>query len=144
MGQQNLIMAHPRVTAICLLQELHIKDSLQWLPMEPKADTAGKAVKKLSFCLFCRYSSSNDPSYMNHIICGHYNMSYGCRKCLKEVFITRQLLKTHMKVCKGLPKEALNEATVGNAECTHTKPEKKKCTTKDPSPNSWLPPPQSS
>ena len=60
--------------------------------MEPKADAAEKAIKKL-FCLFCMYSGSNDPSYMSHIICSHYNVNYGCGKCLKEVFTTGQLLK---------------------------------------------------
>ena len=144
LGQPNLIVAHPwdSVMAICLLQELHIKDSLQRLPMEPKADAAGKAVKKLSFCPFCMYLGSNDPSYMNHIICGHYNMNYGCRKCLKEVFTTGQPLKNHMKVCEGLAKEAANEASAGSMNHTPTMLEKK-CTSKDPSPGLW-PPPQSS
>ena len=90
------------------------------------------------------YSGSNDPSYMNHIICGHCNTNYRCGKCLKEVFTTGQLLKTHIKVCKGLPKEAANEATVGNVDCTHATPEKKKRTSKDPSPDLQPPPPQSS
>ena len=130
--------------AICLLQEFHVKDSLQHLLMEPKADTAEKAVKKLSCCPFCMYLGSNDPSYINHISCGHYNMNYRYRKCLKELFTTGQPLKPHMKVCKGLPKEATDEASVGDVNHTHTLQEKKKCTSKDPSPNSWLPPPQSS
>ena len=81
---------------------------------------------------------------MNHIICDHYNTNYGCGKCLKEVFTTGQLLKNHMKVCKGLPKEVANEASFGNMDCTPTTLEKKKCTPKDPSPGSWPPPPQSS
>ena len=89
------------------------------------------------------YSGSNDPSYMNHIICGHYNTKYGCRKCLKEVFTTGQLLKAHMKVCKGLPKEAVDEAFTGDVDHTHISQEKKKCTSKDPSPNSQPCPPQS-
>ena len=110
--------------------------------MEPKADAAGKAIKKLSFCPFCMYLGSNDPSYMNHIICGHYNMNYGCGKCLKEVFTTGQPLKNHMKVCKGLPKEAANEASTGNMDHTPTMP-KKKCMSKDPSPRLQLPPLQS-
>ena len=140
LGQPNLIVAHPRdsVMAICLLQELHVKDSLQHLLMEPKADAAGKAIKKLSFCPFCIYSCSNDPSYMNHIICGHYNANYGCEKCLKEVFTTGKLLKNHMKVCEGLPKEAVNEASMGSAECTPTTLDKKKHVSKDPSPGSQL------
>ena len=130
--------------AICLLQELHVKDSLPCLLMEPKLVAAGKAIKKLSFCPFCMYLGSNDPSYMNHIICGHYNANYGCGKCLKGVFTTGQPLKNHMKVCKGLPKEAANEASVRSTDCTPTTPEKKKHTSKDPSPGLQLPPPQSS
>ena len=142
----NLIMAHLQdsVTAICLVQELHIKDSLWHLLMEPKADAAGKAIKKLSFCPFYMYSGSNDPSYMNHIICGHDNMNYGCGKCLNEVFTTGQPLKAHMKVCKGLHKEAVNKASAGDVDCTHFLLKKKKCTSKDPSPDLQLPPPKSS
>ena len=147
LGQLNLIVTHTHpwdwVTAICLLQELHIKDSLQCLPMEPKEDTAGKAIKKLSFCSFCMYLGSNDPSYMNHIICGHYNANYECRRYLKEVFTIWHPLKYHMKVCKGLPKEAVNEASVGDVDHSHAIPEKKKHMSKDPSPDSWPPPPQS-
>ena len=146
MGWPNLIMAHPRdsVMAVCLLQELHIKNSLRCLLMEPKVDAAGKAVKKLSFCPFCMHLGINDPSYMNHIICGHYYANYGCGNCLKEVFTTGQPLKNHMKVCKGLPKEAANEASVEDTDHTPTTPEKKKHTSKDPSPGLQLPAPQSS
>ena len=145
LGWPNLIVAHLQdsVMAICLLQELPIKNSLQCLLMEPKADAAGKAVKKLSFCLFCMYSGSIDPLYMNHIICGHYNVNYRCRKCLKEVITTGQPLNYHMKVCKSLPKEVANEASMGDMDHTPTTPEKK-CMSKDPSPRSWPPPPQSS
>ena len=112
--------------------------------MEPKADAAGKAIKKLAFCLFCMYSGSNDPSYMNHIICGHYNTNYGCRKCLNKVFTTGQLLKACMKVCKGLPKEAANKVSMGNVDHVHFSQEKKKHMSKNPSPDSWPPPPKSS
>ena len=80
-------------TAICLLQELHIKDSLRHPQMEPKVDVGGKAIRKLSFCPFCLYSRSNDMSYMNHIMCGHYHANYGCWQCLHEVFTTGQQLK---------------------------------------------------
>ena len=142
LGWPNLIMAHPQdsVTAVCLLQELHIKDSLWHLLMKPKADAAGKAIEKLSFCLFCMYLGSNDPSYINHIICGHYNVNYGCGKCLKEVFTTRQPLKNHMKVCEGLPKDAMDEASAGSTDHTPTTLDKKKHASKDPSPGSQLPP----
>ena len=59
------------------------------------------------------YLGSNDPSYMNHIICGHYNVNYRCGKCLNKVFTTGQPLKVHMKVCKGLPKEAQTRLPLG-------------------------------
>ena len=123
------------MTAICLVQELHIKDRLWHLPMEPKVDAARKTVKKLSFCPFYMYSGSNDPSYMNHIICGHYNTNYRCGKCLNEVFTTGQPLKAHMKVCKDLPKEAATKASAGDVDHTHFSLEKKKCMSKDPSPD---------
>ena len=90
--------------AVCLLQELHSKDILRHLPMEPKPDTGGKAIKKLSFCLFCLYNDSNNLSYVNHIMCGHYNTNYGCGQCLKEVFTMGQKLKNHLKICRGFPK----------------------------------------
>ena len=91
-------------TAVCLLQELHSKDSLRRLPMEPKSDTGGKATKKLSFCPFCLYHGSNDLSYMNHIVCRHYHANYGCGQCLKEVFTMGQQLKNHLKICMGFSK----------------------------------------
>ena len=91
-------------TAVCLLQELYSKDSLRHLPMEPKSDVVRKATKKLSFCPFCLYHGSNDMSYMNHIVCGHYYANYGCGKCLKEVFTMGQQLKNHLKICTGFPK----------------------------------------
>ena len=42
---------------------------------------------------------------MNHIISTHYNVAYGCGICLKEVFLSGQQLKTHIKVCMGFPKD---------------------------------------
>ena len=74
LGYPNLLMAFARnsATPVCLLQELHHKDSLKCLPLEPKSDADIKMVKKLSFCLFCLYNGSNDISYMNHIMGRHY------------------------------------------------------------------------
>ena len=63
-----------------------------------KQDMDSKPVKKLSFCPFCLYHGSNDISYNNHIVSAHYNEAYGCGKCLKEVFLSGQQLKTHIKV----------------------------------------------
>ena len=79
-------------------------------------------------------SGSNDMSYLNHIVCGHYNANYGCGQCLKEVLTTRQQLKGHLKICMGFPKEA--------QAGTPSSPEEK-CTPQDPPPD-LQPPPQSS
>ena len=105
LGCPNLLMAFAMVSAtvVCLLQELHNKGSLKYLPLEPKSDADGKMVKKLSLCLFCLYNDSNDILYMNHIIGGHYGTAYGCGKCLKEVFLLGQQLKVHLRVCAGFP-----------------------------------------
>ena len=84
--------------------------------MENKAEAGGKLIWKLSFCPFCQYSRSNNPSYMNHIICRHYNTNYGCGKCLDEVYITGQPLYKHMKTCKGLLKEAADKATAEDTD----------------------------
>ena len=136
LGCPNLVVAFTgdSATTVCLLQQLHIKGSLRCLLMKPKADIGGKAIKKLSFCPLCMYLGSNDIPYMNHIVCGHYHANYGYGQCLNEVFTTEQQLKVHLKVCVGLPKEAEDH--------TPTLPEKE-CTSKDPSPDSWPPPPQS-
>ena len=49
LGHPNLLMAFARdsAMAVCLLQELHSKDSLKCLPLEQKSDADGKTVKKL-------------------------------------------------------------------------------------------------
>ena len=106
LGCPNLLMAFARDSAmlVCLLQELHHKDSLKHLPLEPKSDADGKAVKKLSICPLCLYNGSNDTLYINHILGRHYSTTHGCRKCLKEVFLLGQQLKTHLKVCAGFSK----------------------------------------
>ena len=139
LGQPNLIMAHSQdaVIAVCLLQELHIKDSLCSLPMENKVEAGGKPIQKLSFCPFCQYSGSNDPSYMNHTIYRHYNANYGCSKCLDEVYITGQPLCKHMKTCKGLSKEDVDKATTEDTDdATCGKKKKKKSKSKDLPPDS--------
>ena len=108
LGCPNLVVAFTKdsPTAMCLLQELHSKDSLRHLPMESKPDMGGKAIWKVSFYPFCLYCGSNDMSYMNHIVCGYYGTNYGCGQCLKEVYTTGQQLKAHMKTCACFPKGA--------------------------------------
>ena len=107
----NLLVVHSQdmVTVVCLLRELHVKDSLWHLKMETDAEASDKSKRKLLFCLFCQYLGSNNLCYHNHIICTHYNASYGCGKCLKEVFSSGQWLKVHMRCCKGLKAEAVKE-----------------------------------
>ena len=113
----NLLMAYARdlAMAVCLLQELHDRDSMKCLVLEPKPDMDGKPVKKLSFCPFFLYHGSNDISYMNHIVSTHYNAAYGCGKCLKLVFLSGQQLKMHLKVCAGFPKN--DTPSSSNWEC---------------------------
>ena len=102
LSQPNLIVEHSQdvVTAVCLLQELHAKGSLWHLKMEVPMEAAGKFKWKLSFCPFCQYLGSNDLSYLNCIICMHYNANYGCSKCLDGVFNMGMQLKQHMKGSK--------------------------------------------
>ena len=93
-----LIMAHSAdsVTAVSLLRELHMAACLWQL----QVNLWDKSMK-LSFCPFCAYAGRNDLSYLNHIIVAHYNVSYGCGKCLRQAFISSSALHTHKKVCLG-------------------------------------------
>ena len=99
-GQPYLIMAHSvdSVMAVSLLRELHTTGCLWWL----QVDLRDKSVK-LSLCPFCTYVGGNDLFYLNHIIIAHYNVSYGCGQCLKQVFVSSLVLHTHKKVCLGFP-----------------------------------------
>ena len=94
------ILAHSvdSVTAVSLLRELHTTVCLRQL----QVDLRDKSVK-LSFCPFCTYAGGNDLSYLNHIIIAHYNMSYGCGRCLKQAFVSSLVLHTHKKLCLGFP-----------------------------------------
>ena len=131
LGWPNLVMAHSQdvVTAVCLLEELHVKDSLCHPPLETKTEVGNKPIWKLSFCPFCQHLGRNDSSYMNHIVCGHYNANYGCSKCLNEVYITGQPLSKHMKTCKGLPKRVAAMGTVENKDGVVTSSSKDGATT---------------
>ena len=136
-GRSNLIVMHApdSVTAVSLLSNLHNKNSLHCLPLEGKGKISGKC---LSFCPFCLYTGSNDGTYMNHIICGHYDMAYGCGKCLDKVTVSGQQMSNHFKHCKGLkeksvgPKKVSDEAAGPSSDVTagrnRDKPKKKKKT----------------
>ena len=92
-----LVPSADSMTGVSMLRELHTATCLQCL----QVDLRGKSVK-LSFCPFCAYAGGNDLSYLNHIIIAHYNASYGCRKCLKQAFVSSSVLHNHKKVCIGL------------------------------------------
>ena len=96
------------VTAVSLLSNLHNKTSLHHLLLEDKGKTGGK---RLSFCL---YAGSNEKTYMNHIICGHYDAAYGCGKCLDKVTVSGQQMSSHFKHCKGLKMKPAGPGKVGD------------------------------
>ena len=95
-GHPYMILAHSSdsVTAVSMLGELHTAAYLRCL----QVDLHDKSVK-MSFCPFCMYTGTNDLSYLNHFIIVHYNASYGCRKCLKQAFMSSSALHNHKKVC---------------------------------------------
>ena len=74
-GYPNLIVAlsQDAVTSVLLLKKLHASASLWYLKMETPTEVAAKLMRKLSSCSFCQYCNRNDPSYLNHITCAHYN-----------------------------------------------------------------------
>ena len=93
-----MILAHSTdsMTAMTMLQELHTTACLRHL----QVDLNDKSIK-MSFCPFCTYTGVNDLSYLNHIIIVHYNASYGCRKCLKQAFVSSSALHNQKKCALG-------------------------------------------
>ena len=142
-GQSNLIVVHmsDSVTAVSLLSDLHNKNSLHHLLLEGKGRAGGK---HLSFCTFCLYMGSNGKIYMNHVICGHYDVVYGCGKCLDKVTVSGQQMSSHFKHCKGLKEKSAGPRKVGNdaagpsgdavAGKSRDQPKKKKMKSREKSP----------
>ena len=91
-----------------LLSELHMPGALQCLPMKCKDDPADQPRTKTSFCPFCSYHCCNDSTFLNHIVSFHYDVGYGCSKCVEEVFVTSQSFKVHFKECDGLSHNSTN------------------------------------
>ena len=112
-GQSQLIVVHASnsVTVVSLLSDLHNKTSLHHLPLEGKGRTGNKC---LSFCPFCLYVGSNDKTFMNHTICGHYDAAYGCGKCLDKVTMSGQQMSSHLKHCKGLKTKPVGPGKVSD------------------------------
>ena len=76
--------------------------------MKCKDDPADQLRTKTSFCPFCSYHCHNDSTFLNHIVLFHYNVGYGCGKCVEEVFITSQSFKVHFKECDTLSCDSTN------------------------------------
>ena len=53
-------------------------------------------------CPFCTYTVQNDLAYLNHIVCAHYDASFGCGSCLSTITSSGQQMKAHIKECSGL------------------------------------------
>ena len=106
-----MILAHSTnsVTAVSMLWELHTAACLRHL----QVDLQDKSIK-MSLCPFCMYGGMNDLSYPNHIIIMYYNASYGCGKCLKQVFMSSSALHNHKKVCLGFDKKS---SAGSNSKC---------------------------
>ena len=105
-----------------LLSKLHTLSALQHLLMKCKDDPVDQPRMKTSFCPFCSYHCHNDSTFLNHIVSFHYDMGYGCGKCVEEVFITSQSFKVHFKECDGLFCNSTNVG--GSPRCSPHRPAK--------------------
>ena len=112
-GHPLLIMAIAREVVMPhgLLSELHMLGALQHLPMKCEDDPADQPRMKTSFCPFCSYHCRNDSTFLNHIVSFHYDVGYGCGKCVEEVFITSQSFKVHFKECNSLSCNSIDAGT---------------------------------
>ena len=90
------------VTALGLLQELHTRNALVRIHIYQSGDTKDGPGARVSCCPFCAYTIQNDPAYLNHIVCAHYDASFGCGSCLSAVTSSVQKMKDHIKECPGL------------------------------------------
>ena len=94
------------VTPHGLLSKLHTLGALQHLPMKCEDKSADQPRTKMSFCPFCSYHCHNDSTFLNHIVSFHYDVGYGCGKCVEEMFITSQSFKVHFKECDSLSRDS--------------------------------------
>ena len=90
------------VTPLGLLQELHTRSALVRIPICLPGETKDEHRPCVSCCPFCAYTIQNDPAYLNHIICAHNDVSFGCGACLSAVTSSGQQMKNHIKECSGL------------------------------------------
>ena len=102
------------VTPLGLLQELHTQSTLVCIPICLPGETKDGHRPHVSCCPFCAYTIQNNLAYLNHIICAHYDASFGCGACLSAVTSSGQQMN-HIKECSGLapPPTASQESTPG-------------------------------
>ena len=103
------------VTPLGLLQELHTRSALVRIPIYLPGEAKDGHGPCVSCCPFCGYTIQNDPAYLNHIVCVHYDASFTCGACLSAITSSGQQMKSHIKECSGLapPPMALQESAPG-------------------------------
>ena len=90
------------VTPLGLLQELHMQSAFACIPIYRSEETKDGHRPCVSCCPFCTYTIQNDPAYLNHIFCMHYNVNLACGTCLNAVTSSGQQMKKHLKECSRL------------------------------------------
>ena len=115
------------VTPLGLLQELHMQSALVRIPIYLTGEAKDGHGTRVSCCPFCAYTVQNDPAYLNHIVCAHYDASFGCGACLSAITSSGQQMKVHIKECSGLapPPTASQESVPGGRSPKKSAPDSK-------------------
>ena len=90
------------VTALGLLQELHMWSALARIPIYRSDETKDGHKPCVSCCPFCTYTIQNDLAYLNHIVSMHYSTNFACGTCLSAVTSSSQQMKRHINECSRL------------------------------------------
>ena len=115
------------VTPLGLLQELHTRSALVRIPIYLTGEVKDGHGARMSCCPFCAYTVQNDPAYLNHIVCTHYDASFACGACLSAITSSGQQMKNHIKECSGLapPPTASQESAPGGRSPKKSAPDSK-------------------
>ena len=76
------------ITPLGLLQELHMWNALDHIPIFQSDETKDGHRPHVSCCPFCTYTIQNDPTYLNHIVGMHYHANFTCGTCLNAVTVS--------------------------------------------------------
>ena len=90
------------VTPLGLLPELHMRSALVCIPIYLPGETKDGHKLRMLCCPFCAYTIQNDPAYLNHIVCVHYETNFACGTCLSAITSSGQQMKNHIKECSRL------------------------------------------